>query len=229
MTEPEPKSRNLGAIIRSGLNLIPICGGAVATGWSEWDTSRKFARIEEELAVIGNLLKNKTGFPLEALGDAEYQLLEEILRRVQTEHRAEKRASFAHLLAECWTVGVSESFERRMVFVRALDRFEELHVQVLKHLSGLPETQEHFPVPKEIACAIGIDEPAVIEVLNPVLDLLAREFAFVVRNWSLAGHESKILFTGNLGPENLVGKCGHKITSLGRQFLEYIGEAVGGA
>jgi len=212
-----------GAIVRTGLNLVPGCGGALAQAWSEWDTALRFKRVEEAIAAIRDRLKDATDFSVSALSDAEYQLLEEVLRRVQAEHREVKRTRFANLLAKCWTEGIQDSFEERMLFVRALDRFDELHVRVLAYLSSLDEDREHYPVPREIARAVGIPGSNIAESLNPVLDLLAREFAFVVRNWTLAGHGGHAVSSTYLGPENLVGKCGHRITSLGRRFIEYIG------
>ena len=216
---------DIGAIVRTGLNLVPICGGALANGWSEWDTSRRFSRIEETVSEIVNRLNNAASTLPGTLNDAEYQLLEEVLRRVQIEHRYTKRIFFAKLLVECWTTGINDSYEKRMMFVRALDRFDELHICILRYLDDLGEDQKHYPNPTAIASEVGIEDSSVREVLYPVLDLLAREFAFIDRNWTLGGQENVPLLTGNLGPENLVGKCGHKITSLGHEFLAYISDA----
>jgi hypothetical protein len=215
---------DFGSVVRTGLCLMPY-GGALAQWWNECYTKRRFERIEEALAEMREQFKSISNFSAESLTDADYQLLEEILRRVQIEHCEVKRKRFARLLAECWTQGVNETFDKRMLFIRAVDRFDELHVRILKHLEGLSDQEEKYPLPKEIAFLLDVEGPDINESLNPALDLLAREFAFVVRNWTLGGNKGgALLTTGNLSPEGLAANCGCKITSLGRQFIEYISE-----
>jgi hypothetical protein len=42
----------LSALLRTALSALPF-GGAVATGWNEWDTGRRFQNIENTIADGG--------------------------------------------------------------------------------------------------------------------------------------------------------------------------------
>ena len=123
-----------GSVVRAALNAFPL-GGVVACAWSEWDTSRRFSRIEETLNELRELLElHSDRFDAHVLREPEMQLLESALDKVQREHREAKRRHFARLLAYSWTTGVERPFEERMRFIAALDEFDELHIAVCEDL-----------------------------------------------------------------------------------------------
>ena len=101
-------------------------------------------------------------------------------------------------------------------FIKAINEFTELHIAVLKYI----ENNEYTEI-KQIKEALHIENSH--RDLYPVLADLCGSFAFVDRSWTLKPDTAEgVLSTKNLSPENLAGKCQHKITDLGREFIGYI-------
>ena len=90
----------LALVVRAGLAAVPYIGGTLATAWSDWDTGRRFRRVEHTLAeIVRRLQEMGKLFEPDRIGDAEMQILEAVLSRVQAEHRENKRCRFASLVA----------------------------------------------------------------------------------------------------------------------------------
>jgi len=53
---PEDTHTLIGAIAKSALAAVPVVGGSLATAWSEWDSSRRFSRIEGVMNDIASQL-----------------------------------------------------------------------------------------------------------------------------------------------------------------------------
>ena len=109
-----------GAAIRTGLTGIPTIGSVLAQGWSEWDSMRRFERIESAITDIGKQINKHHSFNPQDLNDSDYQLFEEVMRRVQFEHCEKKRRRYAKLLAQCWTDGKNETFDKRFFSLEQL-------------------------------------------------------------------------------------------------------------
>jgi hypothetical protein len=211
---------NLGAIVRPLLAGVPTYGSSLATAWAEWDTSRRFARVEatvQHLAFRLTALTDK--FDPAAIGDEELQLLEEVLRRVQIEHRELKRQRFAQLLVGTWTSQRHRPFEERMRHIRALEEFSDLHIGILQFLAKQAETGV---TPKYVAIGEVMEMPPEQQdaELVPALDRLASGYGFIKRAWDMSTGKGVPLITTNLSVEGIARKCEHTITDAGRRFLD---------
>jgi hypothetical protein len=213
-----------GDLIGPALSLIPCVGGALAAVWSQWDTNQRFARVKsflEELSkkieALGNQLNPDN------VGEVEMRLLEETAKRVASEHRKAKRKRFASLVVSTWTNRRSYPFEENMALIRALDEFDDLHINVLAFLKN---TGDRCPSFTEIGDALGIQKEDRDGLLIPAIDRLASGYGFIKRGWEMssAKNSGNPLGTKNLSPEGIARKCEHKITSLGIAFLNSIGE-----
>jgi len=209
----------MGAVVRTALEAVPLVGGSLATAWSEWDTNRRFARIEStvqhlafRLAALGDR------FDATTIGDEELQLLEEVLRRVQIEHREMKRQKFAQILVGTWTSQRHRPFEERMQHIRALDEFSSLHIEILQFLAK--RTEGEYPGYSAIGDAVDVPPEDRDTVLVPALDRFSSGYGYIKRAWGMAKGEGSVLFTKNLSVEGIARKCEHTITEAGRRFLD---------
>jgi len=205
----------IAVLLRAGLSSLPF-GGGVAALWSEWDTSRRFDRVESTIRQIAAALSHAKGFDPRKLSDAEMQLLEDALQSASREHREDKRSLFALLLAANWS-RTDAPFDERLLFQRALDEFEPVHLQLLKLLSEAHEKGEET-VPSRDVCnrAFGADASDEIQfsIFVPALNKLAAEYGFVRRRG--AGHGN--LF--NVNPDGLVFHVLCSLSPLGRRFVD---------
>jgi hypothetical protein len=209
----------LGAIVRTALEAVPYVGGSLATAWSEWDTNRRFARIEstvQHLTFRLAALAEKSD--LATIGDEELQLLEEVLRRVQIEHRESKRQQFAQMLVGTWTSQRHRPFEERMQHIRALDEFSSLHIEILQFLAR--QSEGAFPSYSAIGDAVDVSAEHRDTVLIPALDRLASGYGYIKRAWGMSTGEGAPLISTNLSVEGIARKCEHTITEAGRRFLD---------
>src|SRR6266850_5095423 len=100
---PDKTKAVVSSICKSLLNTAPFTGG-IASLWSDWESDRRFARVEHFINQLANeLQRHSPRFKSEELTDAEMQLFEATLQRVSVEHREGKRCRFARLLASGWT------------------------------------------------------------------------------------------------------------------------------
>lgn len=153
------------------------------------------------------------------LGDPEMQLLEDALDRVAREHRKEKREMFARLLAANWT-HVESSFDERLLFQRALDEFEELHLKLLRILRNAnQEGQDHVHSHTLFERLFGddADDENKFGVFVPALNKLASEYGFVRRR----GERDGKLMVG-INPEGLVFHLECLLLPLGTRFLVFL-------
>jgi hypothetical protein len=214
----------VGAIVRTILAADPTYGSVLATGWSEWDTSRRFARIESTVQHLEFRLSAFCDkFGALTIGDEEFQLLEEILRRVQIEHRERKRQRFAQLLVGTWTSQRHRSFEERMRHIRALEEFSDLHIEILQFLDTQTKAGMY---PSYVAIGDAVDIPTEDRdaQLVPALDRLVSGYGFIKRAWGMSTGEGTLLLSGNLSVEGIARKCEHTITEAGRRFLDAISD-----
>lgn len=208
----------LGKVVGPGLATIPVFGGALSASWSQWDTSRRFKRIESFIADMVQMLERLgRSFDPTNIGDAHMQLLEEVLRRVQIEHRENKRKHFAELIVSTWHENCKRPFKENMSFVRALDEFDDLHIDILHMLRSVDN--EKYPTYVEIGDHLRILEQDRDRILIPALDRLASGYGFIKRAWGMQKQEGAVLFTQNLSPEGIARKCEHTLTETGSRFL----------
>ena len=220
MLEREEQSSTLTLVVRAGLAAVPFAGGSLATAWSDWDTNRRFKRVEHTLVELRRALEEvQQSFAPDRIGEAEMHILEAVLARVQSEHRERKRRQFAKLVASDWTERLDEPFEDRMRFVRGLDELDELHINILAFLAGQGEGTPSY---MEIGEKMGVAENERDQRLLPALNLLASAFGFIRRGWDMSSGKGAILFTQNLSPEGIARKCEHTITEMGRRFLRAV-------
>ena len=214
-TETMPFSL-IGSLVRAGLNTAPFAGG-IASLWSDWDTSRRFGRVELAIRNLGEQLSHVKAFDPSRLGDPEMQLLEDVLQRVAREHREVKREMFVRLLAANW-VHVELPFDERLLFQRALDEFDQVHLQLMGALGDAHRHGREL-VPSEELCRLvfgeAADEQTRYGVFVPALNKLAAEYGFVRRRGM--GHGK--LMSG-INPDGLVFHVNCLLGPLGRRFLE---------
>lgn len=216
-----PAGSTFGSVVRTGLALIPSVGGALSTAWAEWDTTRRFKRVEAAVNQLGSILR-ALEISTDKLGEAEMHLLEDGLNRISREHREDKRSAFVRLIASCF-LHPEIPFEERQAFLRALDEFNDIHIRVLALLRD--HQGKDFPSYTVIADHLfssGADKPEMNSILVPAMEQLASGYGFVYRGWELSGGGGHILTSTRLSPENIAKKCEHEITPLGLRFLNFI-------
>ncbi len=197
-------------------------GGALGSIWSQWDTNQRFARIDsflKEFAKQIEALGNR--FDPNNIGDDGMRFLEEAAKRIASEHREMKRKRFASLVLATWTQRRNCPFEENMVFIRALDEFEEFHISLLLFLK---DAGDKFPSFTNIGEALGVLVEDRDKILVPALDRLASGYGFIKRAWGMSNKDGKLvaLATQNLSQEGIARKCEHTITPLGISFLDSI-------
>jgi len=228
MSEP-PK--NLSAIVRTWLTLLPGAGGTISTAWSEWESSRRSERIESTLQQITDRLNDVEATVNPTKIDASgMQLLELVLREAEIESSERKRRRFADLLASYW---LSEgptpiSYDEAALYLRATREFTESHIGVLHQLK---QAGESAAVPYEvIKQLVEIEESDGVLAANAVcvMDDLCSRFGFAKRSWTLnqdiegETRKSSLLFTGNLSPEGIARKCFHAISKRGQRYVDFV-------
>jgi hypothetical protein len=209
-------------VVRVALSAIPHIGGPLVTAWAEWDTNRRFCRVQQTLDELARALADrKACFRADHVGEPEMQILEAVLAKVQVEHRVAKRRRFAMLVVSDWTRGDDRPFEERMNFIRALDEMEETHIRVLAYLRQQADSNGP-PSFAEIGNAAAIPDDERDQRLLPALNTLASDYGFIRRAWGISSGEGHILSTKNLSPEGIARKCEHTITTIGRRFLDSV-------
>ena len=217
------KLSDINSVIRTGLAAIPSIGSVVATAWSEWETKNRFNRIETAINQLGHILKELKHFDPKRIGPAEIHFFHETLRRIEKEHREQKRRFFVQLLAKYWA-GSKLSFDEAMTFNRALDQFSEIHIHILNFLSTTNEKPSYSQLAK--ICLEVPDDSEQKARLTAALNSLAGDFGFINRAWGLSeeNYKGSSFGTKNLSLEGISRKCDHEITALGKRFLEAIEE-----
>lgn len=220
MENQKQSSSMLGKIVGPALAAIPGVGGVLAAIWNEWDTSRRFKRVEEFLCDFRKQIETISAFNPKEIEDKDIQILEEIIRRVQIEHREVKRKRFANLLVNSWTENRNLPFEDNMRFVRALDEFDDIHINILMLLSS---NEKCFGY-SEIGEKLDIPQDKWHFLLLPPLEQLASKYGFIKRGWNLSDPQNvgPVLRTTHLSPEGIARKCEHTISPMGNAFLSSI-------
>jgi hypothetical protein len=217
-----PSGSTFGSVVRTGLALIPAVGGALATAWAEWDTTRRFNRVEEAVGQLRRFIEERK-ISADKLGEAEMHLLEDGLNRISREHRKDKRSAFVRLIASCW-LHPETPFEEREAFLRALDEFSNTHIRVLASLRD--HREKDSPKYDQIADSLfsgGFDKTERDSILVPVMERLASGFGFIERayDFSYKG-DGGIIPSKRMSPETIAKWCEHRITPLGLRFLNFI-------
>lgn len=212
----------IGKIVRPLLAAVPNIGGSLATIWSDWDTNRRFERVEKTLKELSVKLNKEQGFDITTLTDADMQILETVLQKVMIEHRERKRKYFANILISTWTRQHDLPYEERMKFVEAIESFDDIHIEILKYINKA--SSEYFiPSYSEIGEKIlgnDFSEEEKDAILLPAIDKLATGYGFIRRAWNLSKKEKgAVLFSDNLSVEGIARKCEHIITEPGKRFL----------
>jgi hypothetical protein len=216
----------VGTLVRAAIAELPG-GGIVATAWNEWDTNTRFQRVFEMLNEMYRVIEElrATGAVLQP-GEAEMQLLEEAVTRVQMEHREAKRLQLGRAAANC-IIRTNAPFEERRSFLRAADELDPTHIQILNFLQ---ERNARDPIAsvtyKEIGTAVFHDIAHLPNqghlgdaVLTPALNVLAGSYGFIERGWPEGGG---MLHTSHLSPEGIARGCRHQITAIGLRFLDFL-------
>ena len=197
--------------------LSPFCG-SLAQAYSEWDTNRRFEKIESFLEDLKEKLKVLEEARIrEPFTEDDCIIFDKVMQKVQFEHREQKRKYYANYLINA--LSHSKEFDKKQRFLKAIDEFTDLHISILKYLDSVPN--DVYPSIKEIQENLNIQDKK--RDLYPVLSELCGLYYFVERSWTLdPKSKGAVLMTTNLSPENLAGNCQHKITELGKEFLQYI-------
>lgn len=223
-SDSEPSK--LTALVGPLLAAIPHVGGVLSAAWSEWDTRRRFCRIEEMLSLIRQKL-SRLDINEDAADDAGMHLLELVLREAQLQHEHLKRERLANVLVNAW---VSASplkfvFDESLLFLRATTLFGDFHIAVLNHLheagvtGSVPFTELARLVSDPSNSDAGRNEATLI-----VLNDLCSGFGLAKRAWDLNKPDVKsaVLATGNLSPEGIARNCFHAITERGVRYIDFV-------
>ena len=210
-----------GSIVRAGLNTAPFTGG-IASLWSDWDTSRRFQRVERAIAdLIAELDSLREKFDPQQLGEAEMQLLEIGLERISREHREGKRKLFVQLLATSW-VETTIRFDERRRFIDALDAFDETHLGILRFLRARGEAGlEPIAVTQLLteAFASRSDEEFKFSIFMPAMNQLAAEYGFVRRRRD--EKTGGVLMRG-INSDGLTFHAVCLLSALGKRFIDFV-------
>ena len=195
-------------IILSGVSSkIPI-----AACYDEYIYQKEMDRITQFLSSLQKRLEQIEKKHCN-IDEEDWHLLELSIRKVKIESRKRKIELFANLLSSCWTTKKQDCFEKKYRFLEAINKFDELHLNILHFL----EVKNEFIPTSTIKEQLKISN--IHAELLPALSLLATEYGFIYRTW---GADNNILSTKNLSPEAIAYKCKCKITKTGVDFLEYI-------
>lgn len=220
---PNKMNIDIGAICRTGLAGVPCVGGPLAQAWSEWDGTQKFKRIETALTDLRNRLAAANDrLDPNRLKSEHFQFFAETIQRLEVEYRVIKRRRFVSLLADFWT-GIVPEYDVAADFLHAIDRLSDAHIIILRYLRDNPT----YPSFKDLRQLIDPAETSPESEARTIagLTILASEFGFVRRSWTLGSNsaaDSKLLFTQNLSPEGLARNCKHELTERGLAFLKSI-------
>lgn len=202
-----------GILIRTALTALtpalPILA-PIAQAYKEIEDKIQLKRVEDLILQIGKRLEKLEKIVLK---EDDIQLFELIAEKVRIEHSEKKRRAFANLLFSFWAVGKGDPFDKKLIFLQALDEFSDLHINILKFLDKQNEYIATSKIEKELKIA-----NAYMDLL-PALSALAGKFGFILRTWGPANY---FLSTENLSPENIGYGCNCKVTSLGREFISFI-------
>ncbi|HBJ33846.1 MAG TPA: hypothetical protein DDZ51_03580 [Planctomycetaceae bacterium] len=206
--------------IQTGLtNYVP----KLASLYGTWATAQRLKRAEELFAKLSQY--HGLAFTQFATSDAGFHLLENVVQRVEAEHLASKRERFANLLISSWIDERPHQavFDEADLFLRAIDRFTDTHLQLLGILydggvkASIPfqQLQESVENAPEQTNLRGI----ALIALNDICSA----FAMANRSWDLnRTKQGALMFSGNLSPENISRKCFHAITHRGIRFIEHV-------
>lgn len=222
--------RSFGDLVGPSLAGIPVVGGPLSALWSQWDTNRRFERVEFALKELSQILATRQShLRIGEFTADEMQLLEAALQKVQHAHTEEKRRQFVRLVAHCWMDMRALPFDERMLFVEALSEFNAMHLQTLAILNdaGAGGSVSYESL-REIVVASLENDIERNSVLVPMLETLAAKYGFIRRAWGLNDPNAKsgIMSSHNLSPEGIARKCKHAITPLGQRFFSSLAEPV---
>jgi hypothetical protein len=206
----------IGSVVRAGLNTAPFAGG-IASLWSDWDTSRRFKRVESAIRELGETLSSiGNRFDPSRLGEAEMQLLEQTMGRLSREHREWKRSYFVKLLASSWT-NVDRSFEERALFERALDDIDHVHLKILQFLKREADQNAEPIRINDLYDKLFPSAEADFKfgVFMPAMNMLAAQFGFIRRK---ALGDGKLM--RNINPDGLTFMAAATLVPLGRRFID---------
>lgn len=195
----------------------------LAAAYGTWATAQRLKRAEELFEKLGKY--RGLTFSQFATSDAGFHLLEKVVQRVEAEHLESKRDRFANLLFSSWIDDGPHQvvFDEADLFLRAIDRFTETHLTLLGILndSGLKASIPFSDLEAAVKTAGQHENLRGITLV--ALNDLCSGFAMANRSWDLnRAKESKLMFSGNLGPENISRKCFHAITPRGIRFVEHV-------
>jgi len=217
-SQPLAVSSVMGSVVRAGLNTVPFAGG-IASLWADWDTSRRFHRVEAAIIELGKSLSSVGDrFDPSRLGEAEMQLLEQTLERLSREHREWKRSYFVKLLASNW-INVDRPFEERALFERALDEVDHVHLKILHFLKNEADLNaDPIRINELYDSLFPAAEPDFkFGVFMPAMNLLAAQFGFIRRK---AINTGKTMLGVN--PDGLTFMAAAILAPLGRRFIDSI-------
>lgn len=198
----------LKIILSSCATMIPIAEPLV-TYYDEYVHHKEMNSIITFLNYLQERIKQ---LEKNVITEDNWRLLELAVKKIRLESREWKIRSFANLLSSCWTTR-QDSFEKKYRFLEAIDKLDELHLNILRFLESKNELISTSRIKEELKISNTHTE------LLPALFLLASEYGFIYRTW---GTTSKVLMTKNLSPEAIAYKCKCKITKTGTEFLAYI-------
>lgn len=223
MAEGETK---LTVVVGPLLNAVPIVGGVLAAAWSEWDTGRRFARVEQTLRQIVHRLE-VLGVNQAAASDPGMHLLELVLREAQLQHSEAKRKRLANVLVASWVDDrpPEETFDESVLFLRAVVEFGESHIAFLHHLDKAG-TGASIPFKELQKLVVGGERTPgeTSQMATIILNDLCGGYGLVFRAWDLNQPDApkNPLLTSNLSPEGIARSCRHAITGRGRRFVKYV-------
>ena len=210
LVEPKTVQERVLDVAANLANFVPVLGGSISSVLSGESSERRWKRVEEFLLGLYDDLSKVKSKVRDANGSEEFEaLLEETLRKVANEPRAEKRELYRRFLKRILEPSTYPD-ERRIL--RLIDELSSDHIRILRAMAQPPSTTDLSisSVEQTLATRTGgdIKRDRVFEVVE---DLNSMRLA---QNSNRMG----VTMTGS-GAQNLRGD----LTPFGRIFLDYIG------
>lgn len=130
--------------IESGLQLIPLVGGALSSLYFSTKNEKRFKRLESFYQEFSNLIE-ESNISISSL-NPDYEthlisLIERLNDKVERESRQSKRSYFKKYLLSLLQDQSVSNFDKHLFFLETLDKINELDCEILLFLKENQDTK----------------------------------------------------------------------------------------
>lgn len=202
----------LDCAIESGLQLIPLVGGALSTAYFSTKQAKQFKRIERFYQQLSNKLievEDKIISMEEQYEDGIISLIEQINEKVENEHQETKTKSYLNYMKNLLTNKVTlDNYDNNKIFLDILDKMTILEIDLLVFLyeNNYLKNNSKFVIVGKIS-RDNLDQFAIVGAVSRLKSY---------------GVITAIQHSMTIGGEDNSLKQGISITDYGLKFIEFI-------